>query len=107
MSLEKAVEDFQWDPLSAGYALAAVKDGGLQLLDLERYVVVRTFDRQTQGISSVVWLPKQPGNFVTSSSRVRSPHPNSFADGKKQEKEFENFFFCLICELYELSGSSL
>ena len=85
MSLEKAVEDFQWDPLSAGYALAAVKDGGLQLLDLERYVVVRTFDRQTQGISSVVWLPRQPGNFVTSSSRVRSPHPNSCADGKKQE----------------------
>ena len=31
---------------------------------------MRTFDRQTQGISSVVWLPKQPGNFVTSSSRV-------------------------------------
>ena len=70
--LEKGIDDFQWDPLSQGYCLAALVDGTINLLDFFQKTVVRVFDRQPQGTEALAWLPHVAGGGVPAEKAASS-----------------------------------
>lgn len=60
----------KWDQLSPNYFIAVWADGTLSLFDSESEKEMQTFDKQSAGISSLVWIKSIPGGFVTSNEKI-------------------------------------
>ncbi|KAL9656103.1 hypothetical protein ABK040_007721 [Willaertia magna] len=71
---EYKVVDFQWDPLSNSYLLCSYENGQSVLYDVEAkdndLFKVRQFEKSGAGISCVLWIRKEPGNFLTCDVRA-------------------------------------
>lgn len=64
------VSDIQWDIVSANYLLVSWVDGTMSLFDTENSTEMQTFDSQTNGISSILWIKGHPGGFMTTTEKL-------------------------------------
>ena len=62
-----SIVDVAFDPLSDNYLLVAASTGEVLLVDIEQpeMSVMQQFERSNTGITRVVWLPTEPGTFLS------------------------------------------
>jgi WD40 repeat protein len=60
----------KWDQLSQNYFIAVWIDGTFSLFDSESEKEMQLFDKQSAGISSLVWIKSIPGGFATSNEKI-------------------------------------
>ena len=60
----------KWDQLSQNYFIVVWSDGTFSLFDSESEKEMQTFDKQSAGISALVWIKSIPGGFVTSNEKI-------------------------------------
>ena len=60
----------KWDQLSQNYFIAVWVDGTFSLFDSETEKEMQAFDKQSAGISSLVWMKSIPGGFLTSNQKI-------------------------------------
>ena len=65
-----SVQLVKWDQLSQNYFIAVWIDGTLSLFDSESEKEYQKFDKQSAGISSLVWMKSIPGGFITSNEKI-------------------------------------
>lgn len=66
-SSSEKVTDYSWDPLSEYYLLCTFEDGKVILFDTSspQNFILKTYTPDCRSISTIAWLPTEPGNFIT------------------------------------------
>ena len=65
-----AIADMRWDRLSNTYMLSANERGCIQLVDIATHKPIRSFEKETSGVSAISWMEWEPGNFATVNNRT-------------------------------------